>query len=284
MNKFAMIVENDPDSASLFSHVLDFVGFETEIIFNGKQALNKLSAVVPILVLLDLQLSHDVSGEDILRYIRSENRFSNTHVIVITGYPNLAKTVENLADLILIKPVSMPQLMALVSRICTDQISETFFRNASYNALTGLPNRAMLKDRVAHAIERLKRDHNALFALLFLELKDIQPIRLIGEGQAGNHLLLAFVERLQDHLRGVDTIASIGEDKFAVLLDGIKNPDDTSVVVSRLQEELTQPYMINDQPLSVSLNIRIISSIRPDDDPEAILEAVDEIIASDTQE
>ena len=47
---------------------------------------------------------------------------------------------------------------------------------------------------------------------------------------------------------------------------------------------MTQPYMINDQPLSVSLNVRIISTIGPDDDPEAILEAVDEIIASDTQE
>ena len=284
MNKHAMIVENDPDSASLFSHVLDFVGFKTEVFLNGKQALASLSEIVPILVLLDLQLSYDVSGEDILRYIRSDKRFSNTHVIVITGYPNLAGPVENLADLILIKPVSMPQLMALVSRICTDQISETFFRNASYNALTGLPNRAMLKDRVAHAIARLKRNNDALFALLILQLQDLEPIRLVGEGQAGNHLLLAFVERLLNQLRGVDTVASIGEDKFAVLLDGIKSPEDTSIVVSRLQKELTQPYMINNQPVSVSLSVRVVSPINPDDNPDDILQAIDEMIASDTPE
>ncbi len=284
MNKLALIVENDPDSASLFSHVLNFVGFETEIILNGKQALARLSQAVPILVLLDLQLSHEVSGEHILRYMRGDKRFSNTHVIVITGYPNLAQSVETLADLILIKPVSMPQLMALVSRICTDQISESFFRNASYNALTGLPNRAMLKDRLAQAIARSKRDQEAIFALLVVQLNDLEPIRLVDGGQVGNHLLLVFVDRLRRQLRGVDTIASLGEDKFAILLEGIKKSEDAAIVVSRLQEVLTRPYLVDAQPLMVSMDIHILSSLNLDDSPDNILAAMDELFASSAPE
>ena len=282
MNKLAMIVENDRDSANLFSHVLEFVGFQTEVILHGKQALESLRQAVPILVLLDLQLSREVSGEDILHYIRNAERFSNTHVIVITGHPNLAESIGSLADLILIKPVSMSQLTALVSRICTDQISEIFFRNASYHALTGLPNRAMLKDRLAHVIERSKRDKNALFALLGLRLTDLEPIRLVDGAQAGNHLLHAFVGRLQKQLRGVDTLACIGDDKFVILLDGIKCPEDTSIVVNRLQKELTQPYIINNQPLSISLGISTLSTIHPNDNPDEVLEAIDEMIASIT--
>ena len=164
MNKLAMIVENDPDSASLFSHVLDFVGFETKVILNGKQALTSLSEVVPVLVLLDLQLSHDVSGEDILRYIRGDKRFSGTHVIVITGYPNLAGSVENLADLILIthehgdhldadaiKTIRKEDTQIVLTKYCTSQVTGGIeMQNGDVETVQGLKIEAVPAYNIVH--------------------------------------------------------------------------------------------------------------------------------------
>jgi diguanylate cyclase (GGDEF)-like protein len=282
MNKLAIIIENDQDSANLFSHVLEFVGFETEIFLSGRQALKYLGDKSPIIILLDLHLSHEVSGENILKYIRNDPRLSKTYVIVITGYPNLVKAVEDLADFILLKPVSMPQLSALVSRVCNDQISDVFFRHASHNALTGLPNRALLKDRLEHSIARSNREKDSLFSLLILQITNLEPIRLIGNPLSENHILNLFVERLKHQLREVDTLACIGNDLFAILLDNIANPNDASIVVERLRTELALPYMIDQQETFLSVDIHIVPSIQSYGDAEKILEIAEQCIEGET--
>jgi len=116
-NPLVLIVEDDKDTAELFSNVLGAVGFETEIVRTGKAAVARLAVAVPDVVLLDLHLPPDVTGADILHQIRADKRLAETRVIVVTGHPDMAESVQDDADLVLLKPVDIRQLSDLVERL-----------------------------------------------------------------------------------------------------------------------------------------------------------------------
>ena len=97
MNKpFALIIEDDRDIAALFRHVLDLAGFQTEVIFDGHTALERLSHDQPDLVLLDLNLP-GASGHQVIGMIRKDDRLNYTKVVVVTGYPHVASGLTRLS-------------------------------------------------------------------------------------------------------------------------------------------------------------------------------------------
>ena len=100
----ALIVEDEPDLATIFSEALRTASFETEIIQDGQKALDRLAETVPAVVVLDIHLP-SVSGVDILREIRADERLTKTRVMVTTADPSTAQVLEDEADLVLIKPV-----------------------------------------------------------------------------------------------------------------------------------------------------------------------------------
>ena len=116
-NPHALAIEDDKEIADFYGRVLESFGFEAEIIRNGEAALARLAAVVPSLVLLDLNLPSRVSGSDILHQIRADPRLTETRVIVITGHAELAETVRDEADLVFIKPVDIGDLGDLIARL-----------------------------------------------------------------------------------------------------------------------------------------------------------------------
>jgi len=116
-NPSVLIVEDDQDVAELYSHVLESSGFTTEILRTGEAALARLAATAPGLVVLDLNLPPHVSGADVLHHIRADPRLAETRVIVVTGHPDLADTVRDQADLVLLKPVDVSQLSDFVARL-----------------------------------------------------------------------------------------------------------------------------------------------------------------------
>lgn len=115
-NLLAFVVEDDRDVAHLLAEALHTAGYETEIYHNGLGALDGLAQAVPEIVLLDLQLP-EVTGEEILLHIRAHRRLSATRVIIVTGEQQLAKSVERMADLVLLKPVSFDQVRDLALRL-----------------------------------------------------------------------------------------------------------------------------------------------------------------------
>lgn len=116
MNNLAWIVEDDTDLATIFSEALKAARFETEIIPNGRVALARLAAAVPAIVILDLHLP-DVSGEEILEWIRADARLADVRVILTTADARMADMLQGQADLALIKPVSFAQLRDLAVRL-----------------------------------------------------------------------------------------------------------------------------------------------------------------------
>ena len=111
-----LIVEDDPDVAQLYEHVLQAGGYSTEVAPTGDAALARLAVVAPHLVLLDLNLPTHISGSDVLHHIRADSRLSSTRVIVVTGHLDLADSVRDQADRLLLKPVDVDQLSELVER------------------------------------------------------------------------------------------------------------------------------------------------------------------------
>ncbi len=112
---FALIVEDHLASAEFFATALSESGFTTEIVQDGQDAIARLSAIVPDMVILDLNLPH-VHGSEILRTVRGDERLAETRVIVTTTHWQGAEEVEQEADLVILKPVGYEQLRDLASR------------------------------------------------------------------------------------------------------------------------------------------------------------------------
>lgn len=112
----ALIVEDDPDLAAIFSRALQVGGFLTESAINGKKALTFLENNTPNIIVLDLHLP-DIDGMEILYKIRADKRLAQTKVIVASADAQLVKLADSMADLVLIKPVSVSQLKDLALRL-----------------------------------------------------------------------------------------------------------------------------------------------------------------------
>ena len=112
----AIIVEDDYNLTFIYSNALQEAGYATEVVRDGHSALEALDNSTPDLVLLDLHLP-SVSGRDIVRTIRSNERLANTRIIVSSGDSLMADQVKNDVDLLLLKPVSYIQLRDLSSRL-----------------------------------------------------------------------------------------------------------------------------------------------------------------------
>ena len=112
----ALVIEDDPDIANVFSFALQLAGYTTQAIEDGGLAIEQLNILVPALVVLDLNLPH-VSGESILQHIRAQARLAKTRVIIATAKDRAAEFLHQEADMVLIKPISTNQLMELAARL-----------------------------------------------------------------------------------------------------------------------------------------------------------------------
>ncbi len=112
----SIIIEDDEDLSEIFDEALNAAGFETEIVRNGQLAMDRLQFIIPDVVILDMHLPL-VAGADILRYIRSEKRLDLTSVIVTTADAIMGEQVRDIADFVLIKPISFGQLRDLTARL-----------------------------------------------------------------------------------------------------------------------------------------------------------------------
>jgi len=109
------IVEDDPQLSKIFTLTLSET-FEAETITDGAQALVRLAEVVPHLVVLDINLP-GASGAEILHFIRADSRFKSTRVMLATADSRQADELQDKADIVLLKPISIKQLRDLAERL-----------------------------------------------------------------------------------------------------------------------------------------------------------------------
>lgn len=112
----ALLVEDDVDLAHIFTGALQSANYNTETFLDGNQARQYLETRIPQIIILDLHLP-GTNGTEILKYIRSENRFAYSQVVIITGDRVAADEVRDTADFVLVKPISFAQLRDLSARL-----------------------------------------------------------------------------------------------------------------------------------------------------------------------
>lgn len=133
---------------------------------------------------------------------------------------------------------------------------------ANYDALTGLPNRALLMDRIQHGIEQARRQHRSL-ALCFIDLDKFKQINDSLGHDIGDLMLKEVARRLKLTLRDSDTVARLGGDEFVVILEGYKTNDNISHVARKMLAVISEPMQLGSENVGVSPSIGI--AMFPDD-------------------
>ena len=158
----------------------------------------------------------------------------------------------------------------------TDRVitARTLRHQALHDELTGLPNRALLEDRLRHGIDSARRDDNPV-ALLLLDLNQFKEVNdTLGHDQ-GDRLLVMVASRLRSALRAVDTVARLGGDEFAVLLTDDVSPRRTLRAAERVLACFDEPHEIDGMSLQCGASLGV--AIYPDhgDDSESLRKHAD---------
>ena len=129
--------------------------------------------------------------------------------------------------------------------------------DAFHDALTQLPNRALFMDRLERAVARRRRGHEKDVALLFLDLDRFKVVNDSLGHMVGDELLRQIARLLASEVREEDTVARIGGDEFAILLDGVDDASDPTHVAERIQERLRKPFRLQGHDVFTSMSIGI---------------------------
>ena len=111
----ALIIDDNYGIAHIFSTILQREAYDTEIFLDGLSAAERLTAVQPALVILDMHLPH-LSGEQILTQIRADPRLSKTRVIIVTASVQSTRFIQAKPDTVLSKPLQLEQIRHIAAR------------------------------------------------------------------------------------------------------------------------------------------------------------------------
>jgi diguanylate cyclase (GGDEF)-like protein/hemerythrin-like metal-binding protein/PAS domain S-box-containing protein len=145
---------------------------------------------------------------------------------------------------------------------------------AHHDALTGLPNRLFLSDRIRQSIAQARRNDDSL-AVCYLDLDGFKEINDTFGHAAGDLVLQEIATRCQALMRGNDTIARMGGDEFVLLLGDLKQSEDCASFLKRLLSEIRRPVSIGGRFLSVTASIGVTVFPADDGDPDALLHHAD---------
>jgi diguanylate cyclase (GGDEF)-like protein len=138
---------------------------------------------------------------------------------------------------------------------------ERLTHEALHDPLTDLPNRRLLVSRLEHALAWNQRNPDKLCALLYLDLNRFKSINDSLGHDAGDQILIQAANRLKFSLRAMDTVARMGGDEFAILLEAASSQEEIIGVVERVQTSLALPYDWNGNLVSSGASIGVVMNL-----------------------
>ena len=211
------------------------VGYHTEIALSGQVAHDRLSNSKPDIVILDLNLP-GVSGEELLKKIRNDKRLDQTKIIVVTAHAYIANNLPVEPDLILLKPVSIEQLSTFIRRFGILKKAQKELNPWDKN--TGLYNQSFFITRLDSSLKQSKENDQYSFAVLSFKLSQISKLKKSLDIELWEFTLGEIVKLLKNTVRPTDTIVSIDQDNFYILIEDTLSKDIPIMVATRLQEML----------------------------------------------
>ena len=109
----ALIIEDDLSSAKLYQRLFRIAGYKSRLCTTYDQAKKELEEIVPDLVVLDMRLEHYDYGPELLKYIKANDEFCDTRIVMITAYSKMADEYGDQADLVILKPVNARNLLLI---------------------------------------------------------------------------------------------------------------------------------------------------------------------------
>jgi diguanylate cyclase (GGDEF)-like protein len=152
--------------------------------------------------------------------------------------------------------------------------SERSRERSLHDALTGLPNRVLLVQRLEHAVLRARRS-GKMAAILFADLDRFKLVNDRYGHRVGDELLVAVAQRLTSQLRPGDTLARVSGDEFVILCEDLDEASQVEVIASRIGVALAVPFVLSDTYVNMTASVGIAFAGRGDHIPEQLLHEAD---------
>lgn len=160
-----------------------------------------------------------------------------------------------------------------IAESAMDNLNE-LTRVSQRDVVTGMPNRALILDRLENAI-KLARRHGTRIAVVFIDLDHFKPINdVLGHG-GGDDVLQLAAHRLQSAVRQSDTVSRYGGDEFLVLLADMGQTSDAALIVGKILTALAEPCSVGGQVLRLSASVGIAVFPQDGDDPATLIQRAD---------
>jgi diguanylate cyclase (GGDEF)-like protein/PAS domain S-box-containing protein len=154
------------------------------------------------------------------------------------------------------------------------QVERQLRHQATHDALTGLPNRFLLKDRLERAVAQARREDRAV-AVIFIDLDNFKDVNDRFGHDAGDELLVLLATRMRDALRESDTVARLGGDEFIIMLENAGTGHDLDAVVQKLFESISRPCELSGHRVYPSASFGIAVHPRDGDDGDTLMRNAD---------
>ncbi len=204
-------------------------------------------------IMLLMEAAQQVTEERNYRKRIRHNRKDEIGTL-LNAFNNMMQVIEDRDKQLLEHSENLEQII----QMRTEEINH----RANYDALTELPNRYLLLDRLKHSITSLKR-HGGKLALLYLDLDRFKIVNDNLGHMVGDKLLIAVAKRLVGVLREEDTVSRLGGDEFVILMENIEKPEDVENVARLIIKSLKKPFDIMGHALHISTSVGI--ALYPDD-------------------
>ena len=189
-------------------------------------------------------------------------------------FSNTSKLADGRIISLVSKPIFGGGWLATHEDITERQCAEERIGHmARHDALTDLPNRVLLRERLEHELKRVKRGE--CLAVLCLDLDHFKSVNDTLGHPIGDELLKLVADRLRGCTREPDTIARLGGDEFAIIMTKMQKTNDAAILARRIRESIIKPYQIEGHQIITDISIGI--SISPDDgtEPDELLKNAD---------
>ncbi len=298
-----LIVDDTPDNLHLLSRMLTRQGYNVRKALNGTMALTEAQTVPPDLILLDIMMP-EMDGYEVCQQLKANTKTAEIPVIFLSALDDVLDKVKGFqvggVDYIT-KPFQFEEVLARVQNQLalhaaelevqilnaelearvkerTQQLEEAnakLLQIALHDALTGLPNRALLMTDLNQSIQRSKANPNYQFAVLFLDCDRFKVVNDSLGHLVGDELLVLISRRLNLYIKPQNTLARLGGDEFAILLTEISDSHHAIELADQILESFSKPFQLERHEVFINASIGIVIGHDEYNEPEHLLRDAD---------